>query len=161
MSVIYVAVPPHTTLRLKGRLRCEVLRTEARCVEQHVWFCVLETAYSEQPSCVLGIAYMLCKLMLLLLSVRYPHQLDMTYPPPLKGVRRVVISKPHALSPLVVACGFVTFCFLYLLILTVVASAYSSRSTRNASAASLDGLAPANVAMQRARWRTKLRAVGG
>jgi len=79
MSVIYVAVPPHTTLRLKGRLRCEVLRTEARCVEQHVWFCVLETAYSEQPSCVLGIAYMLCKLML---SVRYPHQLDMTYPPP-------------------------------------------------------------------------------
>ena len=87
MSVIYVAVPPHTTLRLKGRLRCEVLRTEARCVEQHVWFCVLETAYSEQPSCVLGIAYMLCKLMLSL-SVRYPHQLDMTYPgirPPPKG----------------------------------------------------------------------------
>ena len=80
MSVIYVAVPPHTTLRLKGRLRCEVLRTEARCVEeQHVWFCVLETAYSEQPSCVLGIAY---ALQINAFGFRYPHQLDMTYPPP-------------------------------------------------------------------------------
>ena len=82
MSVIYVAVPPHTTLRLKGRLRCEVLRTEARCVEQHVWFCVLETAYSEQPSCVLGIAY---ALQINAFGFRYPHQLDMTYPPPPKG----------------------------------------------------------------------------
>jgi len=100
-----------------------------------------------------------------MLSVRYPHQLDMTYPPPPTGRAPCRnLKTTRTLTPrcvLVVACGFVMFCFLYLLILTVVASAYSSRSTRNASAASLDGLAPANVAMQRARWRTKLRAVGG
>ena len=144
--------PPHSVR--KGRLRCEVLRTVARCVEQHVQstkfngFCVALYCFVRYPrSCELG--------------GTYPRN-----PPPPKGrapCRNLkttrTLTPPTSLWRVRIAlCS----CFLTnFLILKVVASAYSSRSTRNASAASLDGLAPANVAMQRARWRTKLRAVGG
>jgi hypothetical protein len=70
MSVIYVAVPPHTTLRLKGRLRCEVLRTEARCVENSMY----GSAFWRQPTAnslhAFLVLLMLCKLMLSVLDIR-------------------------------------------------------------------------------------------